>query len=52
MPDNVDLSAKKLFLCEFCMLNEKADFWEVAPLLVEAEVNMGAILDCGEERGC
>lgn len=30
------------------MLNEKAGFWEVVPLFGESEVNMGAILDCGE----
>lgn len=53
MPDAADLAAKKLFPREFCTLNEKADFWEVAPLLGESEVNMGAILDCGEEgRRC
>lgn len=48
MPDAAGLAARKLFPREFCMLNEKEDFWEVAPLLGESEVNMGAILDCGE----
>lgn len=45
MLDAAGLVAKRLFPCEFCMLNEKADFWEVVPLLRESEVNMGAILN-------
>lgn len=49
MPDVAGLAAKRLFPCEFCMLNEKADFWEVVPLLRESEVNMGAILNLGRE---
>lgn len=47
MPDVAGLAAKRLFPCEFCVLNEKVDFWEVVPLLRESEVNMGAILNWG-----
>lgn len=48
MSDAAGLAAKRLLPREFCMLNEKAGFWEVIPLLGESVVNMGAILDCGE----
>lgn len=47
IPGAAGLAAKKLLARVFCILNEKADFWEGALLLGEEVLNMGAILDVG-----